>query len=112
MNIQITSTRPYAATQSTDCEMIQCLDLLANASARAILTTLGDDPLTASELAKQTDLPSSTVYRHLNELNDAGLIEETIRFNLGGKHAAQYARTAVDIVISVADGFSISVISH
>lgn len=98
-----------APARPTDLPPTRCLDLLGNDTTQRVLTALGEEPLTASELADRTNLPASTLYRQLSELKETCFVEESVRVQPGGHHAAQYARAAREIVISVADDIAVSV---
>jgi predicted transcriptional regulator len=52
---------------------------------------------------------SSTLYRQLGELLEAGLVEKTVRLDRGGHHAVQYGRAVSDISVSLDDGLAVSV---
>ncbi|MFB6106279.1 MAG: helix-turn-helix domain-containing protein [Halobacteriaceae archaeon] len=95
--------------RAPDIDPATLIDLLDNESTRRILSALGTDPLTARELASRTDLPLSTLYRRLGELKTTCLVEESLRLNPGGQHAAQYARGPCDVVITIDDGVTVRV---
>lgn len=73
------------------------LRALSDPKCRAMLRATAKGALTAGELSEELDLPLSTVYRKLERLVDASLIEETCRITSHGKHPSQY-RCAVDRV--------------
>jgi len=98
------SYRALAAAESIEqreADLERVLDTLDNPSCRRILECLGTEPATASELALRCDIPLSTLYRHLRELAETPLVEKTLRLDASGRHAAQYARTVTDVVISL-----------
>jgi DNA-binding transcriptional ArsR family regulator len=53
------------------------LDVLGGSVARTILATARGEAATADELAAACDVSESTVYRHLNGLVEAGLVEKS-----------------------------------
>jgi DNA-binding transcriptional ArsR family regulator len=83
-------------------------DVLENPHARSILAVMGSEPVTAGELSRLCGLASSTLYRQLGELLEAGLVEKTVRLDRGGHHASQYSRTVSDVSISLEDGLVVS----
>ena len=108
MTSQITAVTPstIASARTTISDPIAALELLANEVSRAILTTLSDTPMTASEISERADLPLSTVYRHLDDLKAHNFITQTIRFDGSGIHPTQFSRDAFDLEISIGDGLS------
>jgi DNA-binding transcriptional ArsR family regulator len=76
---------------------------LADEACRALLVA-AETPTTASELRKELSLPSSTLYRKLNRLLDAGLVREVEQTPTGGNPAHRYQRTVESIDISLSGG--------
>lgn len=76
------------------------ISLLDDDDARQILTALAE-PQTAQEIMADCDIPRSTAYRKLDELADAGLVEERIRPSATGNHASEYARAFDDVRIHI-----------
>jgi len=72
------------------------LDALDDPACRTIIKEL-DEPMTANELADETDIPLSTLYRKIDLLTDASLVVETTEIRDDGHHTSQY-RTAVEAV--------------
>lgn len=66
-------------------------DALADRSNRTILEAL-DEPSTARELADRRDVSTSTVYRTLGQLSEAGLIEERTRFRARSRRVTVFAQ--------------------
>ncbi|THE65825.1 ArsR family transcriptional regulator [Salinadaptatus halalkaliphilus] len=71
-------------------------------SAEAICSALDDpdcreiiqqleEPMTASELTEACDIPQSTLYRKLELLTEATLLEESTEIRRDGHHASKYA---------------------
>ncbi|MFB6170069.1 MAG: ArsR/SmtB family transcription factor [Haloarculaceae archaeon] len=90
----------------------ELLETLVDPTARTILAALGSAK-TARELCEEEELPSSTVYRKLDQLVEAGLIEESTRVSLDGKHASEYRRRFEDVMLHVSedDGFEVVVVN-
>jgi DNA-binding transcriptional ArsR family regulator len=72
------------------------LDALDDPACRTIIKEL-DEPMTANELADETDIPLSTLYRKIDLLTDASLVVETTEIRDDGHHTSRY-RTAVEAV--------------
>ena len=77
------------------------LDALDDPDCRAIVEQL-DDPMTASELAEYCDIPSSTMYRKLDLLSDASLIDEQSEIKTTGRHTTRYVRDFETVHITCA----------
>lgn len=81
----------------------EVLDLLDDPECRDILDATGDETLSAAELAETCDAALSTLYRKLDRLTDAGLLEERIRVKRSGRHTREYARRLEDVTLTVSD---------
>lgn len=110
----MSATNPTADSDSplsteTDADTRTVLAALEDGDCRTILEATADEALTAAELATRCEIPSSTVYRKLELLTDAGLLEERIRIQMGGKHASEYCQCFDEIAISVTDADGVSI---
>lgn len=65
------------------------LDALDDPACREIITAL-DEPQTADEISDRCDIPRSTVYRKLDVLAEASLVEESTEVRTDGHHTTQY----------------------
>lgn len=88
-------------TVANEESMQTFLALLDDPACRAILDATGEATLSASELSETCELPLSTTYRKLDQLTDAGLLNERTRIRRSGKHTSEYTRTVSDVVISM-----------
>ncbi len=79
------------------------LSALHDEDCRELLAATTEDCLTAKELIGKCEIPKSTIYRKLDLLTDAGLLEECIRISTDGTHASEYCRAFEDITITVTD---------
>ena len=79
----------------------RALELLADDAGRRILATL-DDPMTTQEVADECGIPRSTAYRKIEQLDEAGLVEDAVRLSPDGGHPVTYRRAfeAVDLDIA------------
>lgn len=82
------------------------LRLLGDDYARRILAC-SDQPKTATEIANECGLPTSTTYRKVDQLQDAGLLEESLRPSVEGKHATEYRRVIDRISVSFPGGVTV-----
>jgi DNA-binding transcriptional ArsR family regulator len=92
-------------THITAADSIQSvLDALDDTDCRAILEATRGDAKTAGEIADECDLPSSTAYRKIDQLDDADLLTEQLRIRRSGKHVSEYACAVDDVTLTVGDG--------
>lgn len=76
--------------------------MLGSDIARQILASL-DAPLTVHEIADRCDIPLSTVYRHVHDLRDVGILRESPRVTRNGDHPAEYAPSVERVTIELDD---------
>ncbi|WP_435064777.1 ArsR/SmtB family transcription factor [Halobaculum sp. EA56] len=78
---------------------------LAPETARTILSTVHDEPKTASELADSADTSVQNVRHHVSKLVDAGLIEATdTRYSVKGREMTVYGPADDRVVVAVGGG--------
>jgi DNA-binding transcriptional ArsR family regulator len=83
------------------------LDALASDTARRIILTLKDSSGTASDIASSLDVSLQNVCYHLDNLQDAGLIEVIgARYSSKGKEMEIYGFVTNQIVIQFGDSDS------
>jgi DNA-binding transcriptional ArsR family regulator len=70
-------------------ELQAVLDALDDPDARAIIRGL-EEPMTASEISENCDIPLSTTYRKLDLLTEASLLTEGTAIRADGHHATTY----------------------
>lgn len=76
-SVSARSDRPDSLPpESDDLDGQRVLAVLSDADCRTILAVADDDPLDAREIAARCDLSSSTTYRKLDRLVEAGLLAE------------------------------------
>ncbi|MFB6162418.1 MAG: ArsR/SmtB family transcription factor [Halococcoides sp.] len=71
------------------------LDLLGDAVVREILVAAGRRPTSVRTLADECNAAQSTIYDHVSDLVEAGLLTEHTRIDPDGNHHRVY-ETAVD----------------
>lgn len=86
---------PFAEDDGPSLEAV--LDALDDEACRDIIKAL-EDPMTASEISNATDVPLSTTYRKLEQLDEASLLEAQTEIRDDGHHTTRY-RQAVDAVL-------------
>ncbi|ODR81163.1 IclR family transcriptional regulator [Haladaptatus sp. W1] len=83
-------------------ELQDVLDALDDPACRRIIMELRD-PMTARELADATDIPLSTLYRKLDMLSEASLVDERTEIREDGHHTSRYRITVESVNISLTD---------
>jgi DNA-binding transcriptional ArsR family regulator len=93
---------PDADEPAADPE--ELLALLSDDYARSMLEALVGESLPAREIAERLDVSRATVYRRLDRLEEAGLVEGSMTYDADGHHRRQFT-TAVDrLTFTVEDG--------
>lgn len=77
------------------------LAMLGDEYARAILKAISAGPLPAREIAERLDLSRATVYRRLNRLESAGVVEASVSYHPDGYHRKQFATDVDRLVLSI-----------
>ena len=108
MNVHSPVTDPYLDEPTPDVDAEVVFDALDDTTCREILTTVMRSPRSVGELADLLELPSSTAYRKVNKLVDGGLLEDHVRIRRNGHHERAYAPAFEEAVVSVGDGFSVT----
>lgn len=101
--------RPTVAESRDEVQAL--LDVIDDPDCRTVLEATSTDAYSATELADDCDVPLSTLYRKLDRLADAGLLEENLRIRRSGKHVTEYTRRVDAVTVSVATdgGFRVEV---
>ena len=97
-------TKPRSAVEM-DREM-KILHALSDPKCRTIVRQL-DAPKSVNELVDSCGVPTTTVYRKIDLLTDAGLVERRITIGSDWQHTTRYERTFEELTISVDDRCSI-----
>lgn len=84
------------------------LDAFDDPACRTIISQL-DEPMTAKELADTCDIPLSTMYRKLDLLNEASLVDERTQIRQDGQHTSRYALAVEEIRITLDESNQIDV---
>ena len=86
------------------------LDIVGNNTRRKILSTLSREPMYFNQLAKEIGIGQQAILRHVNALEDIGLIESyAVKSNLGAPNRKYYRlNSSFSLTISISqDSFSI-----
>ncbi len=83
------------------------VELLTDEYAKKILAGCYQHPMTAQQLSWEYNMPIAATYRRLNDLEEAGFIEEA-KEDKGGNKASSYRTSLEKAVLTFKDGkFSI-----
>jgi len=90
----------------------EVLDALGDEAAQSIVAALSE-PMTASELSEECDIPLSTTYRKLELLTEADLLDESTEIRRDGQHTTRYALAFDEVTVSLTESRELTVdISH
>lgn len=92
--------------ETDDPDLQQVLDALDDRDCRQIIRRL-EEPLSAAELSEACDMPTSTVYRKLELLRDASLVEERVQVRTDGHHTNRYAIDFETVHVALAEDRSL-----
>lgn len=77
--------------ETVDAE--ELLSLLGDEYTRSVLEVLAETPLSGSDLVDRTGFSKATVYRRLDRLEEAGLVESETVFDPDGHHRERFRIT-------------------
>ncbi|WP_336000219.1 ArsR/SmtB family transcription factor [Halorientalis halophila] len=80
------------------------VDLLADEYAQSILRATNVEGMSADELSSHCEMSKPTVYRRLEDLRAADLVEERQRVDPDGNHAKEYYASLSDVHIGLEGG--------
>lgn len=93
-----------------EVDPIRIVELLEDEYARGILVAASDEPMSASELSDACDASPPTIYRRLDALESAGLVEQQTLPDSEGHHYTIYRATLESVTITVdGDGLTADV---
>lgn len=107
----MTSTHPPSATvEAQDVPAPDVLALLSAAQTQAMLGHIHDAPAPAREVAEACDASRTTVYRRLNRLVDAGLVDSRMTYDPDGHHRTVFETTFDSLTLELSDdGYALDV---
>lgn len=83
------------------------LELLGDEHTRDVLHAIADQPRNASEIAELVSISKPTAYRHLNQLEDAGLVTSRLVIDPDGNHHKRYCAAFEEATLRL-DGSELS----
>lgn len=92
------------ATDVSDPEVSALLAVLDDEGTREVLEAVDGEPRSAAELSDRCDVTVSAVYRRLERLASAGLVEERTRARSDGHHESVYVAALDELSIRLRDG--------
>ena len=88
-------------------EADELLELLGDEYTYCVFEAIVEKPRTGRELVEATDASKPTVYRRLQELEDAGLVDSTMNIASDGNHCKQFHAVVSSLEVGFdADGFT------
>lgn len=81
--------------ESVELDTGTLLGALEDDDCRAILQATSEQALSTSEICDHCDISTSSAYRKVDMLTEAGLLEESVRVRPSQSHTSEY-RLAVD----------------
>ena len=104
----MSSSAVTAAGAAIDSNLI--LNILGNETRRKILSVLSEEPMYFNQLSKQIRIGQQAILRHMQALEDAGLVKAYHRKSILGapNRKYYYLNTSFSITISISqDSFSV-----
>lgn len=75
--------------------------MLADETARTILSCVADGPQSAKELRVACEASQKTIYRRLEDLQEAGLVSARSRVDEDGNHYTEFLPAVEEVSITV-----------
>jgi len=94
----------HSPVADPDPDLATLVDLLDDEHVRTILAATSAEPLSASALSERCGVSTSAVYRRLDRLVDAGLLDERTRPRSDGHHDTVYVAVLERFELVVDDG--------
>jgi DNA-binding response OmpR family regulator len=103
---ELLETVQRALARASDDTASDVLDALGDEKARRCCAVINGDAKSAREIANLTGYSLPTVYRRLNTLRQAGLIESRTQIDPGGDHYEAFTTVAERVTVDL-DGFTV-----
>ena len=88
----------------------EVVDVLGDEYSRRILVLTREEPRSVDVLSDACDADSSTIYRRVQRLEEANLLEERQELDPGGHHYKVYVATLREVNVRIEpDGFDVTV---
>ncbi len=99
--------------QLSQKETAQLTQVLSNKTAQKIVSYLQDTTATESEMAKELNVPLSTIHYTVSQLVKVGLVKnDSYTYSQKGREVNHYALTQNHFIISAKPSFSISLLQQ
>ncbi|WP_317988550.1 winged helix-turn-helix domain-containing protein [Haloprofundus salilacus] len=85
-------------------DLSEILDLFDDDLCRSILIVTSEKPLSANELSEQCDVSPSTIYRRVERLKAASLLQEQTRPRRDGHHETVYVTQFDRFELTIQEG--------
>lgn len=85
-------------------DVTSVVEVLGESYVLKILDAAAETALSAKEIAREADVPSTTMYRRLDSLTDVGLIEESMQLDDDGDHYHVYQTALEELNLTRQDG--------
>lgn len=89
---------------AADADLSDIVSLLDDEHVRVILTATSAEPLSAEALSDRCGVSQSAIYRRVNQLVEAGLLDEQTRPRSDGHHDTVYMAALERFELVVQDG--------
>ncbi len=101
------ATSPSEQTPQQTVAADDLLELLGDEYTYRVFEAVVEQPRTGRELIEATGASKATVYRRLDDLEEAGLVESTINIASDGNHCKRFHAVVTAMQVTVgADGVS------
>lgn len=90
--------------EMADIDLATVVALLDDDHTRSILVATSDTALSANELSDHCGISTSSIYRRLDQLTDANLVDERTRPRADGHHETVYVSRLDKFELTIRDG--------
>jgi len=90
--------------EMADRDLDTVVALLGDEHVRSILTATSEHPRSAAELSERCGLSMSSIYRRLDRLSEADLVDERTRPRSDGHHETVYVSRLDRFEVTIRDG--------
>ncbi|WP_438267188.1 helix-turn-helix domain-containing protein [Halorussus gelatinilyticus] len=87
-----------------EVELATVVSLLDDEHVRSILVATSETPLSANELSERCGISTSSIYRRIDRLSEADLVEEQTRPRSDGHHETVYVSRLDQFELTIRDG--------
>ena len=85
-------------------DLATVVDLIDDEHVRSILAATSAEPLSATELSERCDVSPSSIYRRVEQLAEADLLDDRTRLRADGHHETVYVAALDRFEVRVSDG--------